>query len=479
METQTLYRKLASHYLHAIEAGTLTPGARMPSVRVLMARHAVSLSTALQLCRYLESQGVLEARPRSGYFVLPKRAPALALANEPASTLPDPARYVGVNQKVSSFLELGQQAKISVNLCGAWAAPELYPNEALRVAINRTLRERPLLLGEPAPHNGDLHFRSVLARNALASGMTLSADAIIVTHGCIEALNLALRATTQPGDVVAVESPTFFGLLQILESLGLQALEIPTSPHTGISLDALDLAAQAYPNIKAVVVVPNLQNPLGSVMPDANKERLVAWCEAQQIALIEDDTYAALSDAEAPLTALKAWDRTGNVIHCASLHKTLSPGLRLGWLSPGRWQARVEMLKYAQSRPSPALPQVAVADFLASPAYGRHLRRLRGQLREQRRLVATAVARHFPAGTRLSLPNGGLALWVEMPGNRSSSALFHAALRQGIRLAPGAQFSNSGRFEHFVRISCGAPYTAELDQALQTVGQLVRDLPSS
>lgn len=477
MESQSLYRKLASHYLHAIEAGALVPGARMPSVRMLMNRHAVSLSTALQLCRYLESQGVLEARPRSGYFVLPRRSLSLDRAKEPQQTLPDPARYVGVHEKVSTFLELGQKAPVRVNLCGAWAAAELYPNEALRVAINRAMRQHPLLLGEPAPHNGDPRFRAVLAHNALAAGMTLSAEEVIVTHGCIEALNLALRATTQPGDVVAVESPTFFGLLQILESLGLKALEIPTSPHTGISLDALDLAAQAYPNIKAVVVVPNLQNPLGSVMPDENKQKLVAWCEAQQIALIEDDTYAALSDAEAPLSALKAWDRTGNVIHCASLHKTLSPGLRLGWLSPGRWQARVEMLKYAQSRPSPALPQVAVADFLASPAFGRHLRRLRGHLREQRERTATAVARHFPAGTRLSLPHGGLALWVELPGHRSSSALFHAALAQGIRLAPGAQFSNSGRFEHFLRISCGAPFTTELDDALRTVGQLVHALP--
>ena len=476
MPKQPLYRQLAAHYLDAIAVGTLAPGERMPSVRALMQRHDVSLSTALQVCRHLEREGALEARPRAGYFVRPRALSALAPANEPGPSLPDPAQFVGTHERVSRIVSSPRLVEHEINFAGACGAPELYPAEALRTATMRVLRREPELFSRAAPRAGELQFRTVLAKRALASCMNLSADDIIVTHGCIEALNLALRAVTQPGDTVAVESPTFFGLLQILESLGLRALEIPNSPQTGISLEALELAAQAYGNIKAVVVVPNFQNPLCSVMPDTHKQQLVEWCEARQIALIEDDTYAASGNGEHLPAALKAWDRTGNVIHCASLHKTLAPGMRLGWMAPGKWHARVNMLKYAQSRYNEALLQMAAADYLASSAFERHLRRLRAHLRSQRERMAESIAQHFPAGTRLSVPEGGMALWIELPERRSSERLFGDALREGIRIVPGLMCSNSRRFDNFIRLSCGAPHTPEIDQALRRLGQLVTAL---
>ena len=233
-----------------------------------------------------------------------------------------------------------------------------------------------------APPQGCLEFREVLAQRALLAGMRLSAADIQVTNGCTEALNLALRAVANPGDTIAVESPTFYGLLQTLESLGLKALEIPTSPRTGISVGAVELALRNTPGIKAVVVVPYLQNPTGSIMPAAHKQALLRLCQQQDVALIEDDTYGALVDdavlREEPLRAIKSWDDSGHVMHCASLHKSLAPGLRLGWVSAGRWQARVEMLKFAASRSNERLAQMAVASFIGSAAYDRYLRRLRG-----------------------------------------------------------------------------------------------------
>lgn len=477
MDSQPLYRKLADHYLGAIKAGSLTQGARMPSVRSMMRAHGVSLSTALQTCRQLESDGWIEARPRSGYFVRqPKRA-ALAPLEEPQPGLPpDPAQYVGVHARVSDFIAQGRRHPVRVNLSGARGAPELYPGEQLRNAAIRALRRHPDMLVRAAPAGGNAHFRAVLARRAMAGGMVLAPDEVTVTHGCIEAVNLALRAVTQPGDTVAVESPTFYGLLQILESLGLRALEIPTSASSGMSIEALELAIQAYGNIKAVVVVPHFQNPLACIMPDANKQRLVQLCERNGIALIEDDTYSALAEGETPLTALKAWDRSGNVIHCASLHKTLAPGMRLGWMAAGRWQARVAMLKYAQTRDNEEWSQIAAAEFMASSAYDRHLRRLRAALRLQRERMAEAIAAYFPLGTRLTLPDGGMTLWLELPHKLSSQAVFDAALAHGILVAPGSMFSNSNLFDHFLRINCGLPYSDETDEAVRCLGRVVVEL---
>lgn len=471
MHTPTLYRQWADHYAQAIHSGALPPGERMPSLRDLMARHAVSLSTAVQLCRTLEREGLLEARPRAGYFVRPRRP--LASLQEPQPSAPDVAQYVGIHQRVSEVLALSQRYPAKVNLSGSCGAPSLYPGAALRLATQRALRAQPDIFSQPLAMAGCAPFLQALAQHALDAQMTLSPDELVVTHGCTEALTLALRAVAQPGEVIAVESPTYYGLLQILESLGLQALEIPASPHTGLSLEALEMAARQCPGLKAVAVTPNLHNPLGCVMPDAHKRQLLRWCQRHDIALIEDNTYTPLYDAGPPLAAIKAWDDSGQVIVCSSLHKILAPGLRLGWIAGGKWHERIAMLKYSQSRPNELLPQLAMTDYLSSGALPRHLSTLKRTLRHQREQMADAVDRLFPAGCRFSLPPGGMSIWVELPGELSSLAVFHAALQQGIRISPGVMFSNAGRVDHCLRLNAGLPYTREVYRAMHTLAQVI------
>lgn len=468
-----LYRRLANHYLSAMKAGTLVVGDRMPSVRKLMQLHTVSLSTALQMCRQLETEGWLEARPRSGYFVRQPRRINLVPATEPPINAPiDPAQFVGIHERVSAIIAQGQRP-VNINFARANGEPDMYPQEELKNLAICLLRQRPQLLTKAISPGGNKELKAALAKRALGIGMSIKPDDVVVTMGCIDALNLALRAVAQAGDVIAVESPTFYGLLQVLESLGMKALEIPTSPQTGISIEALELAMRTYDNIKAVVVVPHLQNPLGSIMPDSHKQRLVALCETQQIPLIEDDSYSALVNADATPVSAKHWDKTGNVIYCASLHKILAPGLRVGWMVAGRWHARISMLKYAQTRYNEEWSQIVLAEFINSSAYDRHLRRLRHVLTQQRERTAEAIAAYFPEGTRLTIPDGGVSLWIEMPHQLSSQAVFEAALEQGILVSPGLLYSNSNRFDHFLRLNCGKHFTPELDNALRQLGHII------
>lgn len=476
MSHDFLYQRLAKQYREAIIAGAMVRNSRFPSLRSLMRRHEVSLTTALQMSRLLEQEGWLEARPRAGYFVRYPARHRPPVLDEPESspTAIDSAQFVGIHVRVSEFIARGRRAPVSVNLSGARADVGLYPGEALQQISLRCLRRHPDLLVRPGTPNGEQPFRQMLAERAVASGMRLAPGEIVVTQGCIEALHLALRATTEPGDTVAIESPSFYGLLQVLETLGLKALEIPTSPSTGISLAALELALQTQTGIKALVVVPHLQNPLGCIMSDDHKARLVALCAAQGLALIEDDTYSALAERPQSLRALKSWDATGNVIHCASLHKILAPGLRLGWMSAGKWQGRVEMLKYAQSRNNESLAQLAVADYMATGAFDRHLRRLRQHLRNQREQMAEAIAHDFPGGTQTNAPEGGLLLWVALPQAVSSRHLFDLALSEGILIAPGLMFSNSTRYENFIRLSCGLPFTDSVAAAIRRLGALCK-----
>ena len=472
-----LYRQIADHYLIALQDGTLPAQARFPSVRRLMRDHDVSLSTALQACRHLEDLGWLQARPRSGYFVQRPRRASLAPASE-APGEPREADYVGIHARLSGILARGQARPNRINLALAVGPSELYPSAALQRAMQQTLRRHPTLLTTMSRRHGHPALKAALARRALDRGIHATADDIIVTHGCIEALNLALRAVTQPGDTVAVESPTFYGMLQNLETLGLRALEIPTSPRNGLSVDALEFAllrdAETGGRLRAVLAMPTLHNPLGCVMPDAEKERLVRLCERHDIALIEDDTYADMGSPGTQFRAAKSWCRSGHVIYCHSLNKNLAPGLRLGWTLAGRWQARVDMLKYSQTRYSEELPQMAVAEFLAGPGWDRHLNQLRQSLKRQRERYIDGVAQHFPDGTRLSPPEGGMLLWIELPGQASGDALFEAALDAGIKISPGSMFSNARRFDHFVRLAVGTPYTPEVDAALRWMGDWTR-----
>ncbi|WP_094779483.1 PLP-dependent aminotransferase family protein [Paraburkholderia ribeironis] len=472
-DRQPLYRQLADQYRRAIGNGVLRPGDRMPSMRAFMQRHGVSLATATESYRELERAALIDARPRTGYFVRVPPTAGLPCAAEPdLAMLPRAAQFVGIHSAISAIVSTFQRHPHALNLGGATASPALYPTEALQKAALRALRRRPTLLTASGHDQGDPALRTIIARRALEAGIQLGAEDIIMTHGGIEAVNLALRAVTQPGDTVAVESPCFFGLLQALESLGLRALEIPTSPSTGLSIEALAFALHTQPDIKAVVVVPNLQNPLGSVMPDAHKASLVELCTHAGIALIEDDPYRELADAAQPPRSLKAWDTDGSVIHCTSFNKTLAPGMRVGWINGGRWHPRIGMLKFAQSRHNEQLSQVVLAGFLETSAYERHLRRLRENLRLQRERMAAAVAASFPDGTRFTPPRGGMFFWIELPREVSSPAFFDAALADGIRIMPGTVFSNAGRFDHFIRLSCPSTDLDLADEAVRRLGRL-------
>lgn len=472
-----LYERLAEHYRRAIVAGALQPGDRVPSVRALMDRHHVSLSTALQTLRKLEDAGWLTVRPRSGYFVRHPAPLPLARTDEPdVAVLPAQAQYVGLHEAISHVIARAQAAETALNLGGATPDAVHYPTARLQALTVRLLRRHPDLLTDYGSESGSLPYRQAVARRALECGVSVSPQDVIATSGGVEAVNLALRAVTQPGDTVAIETPGFFGVLQIIESLGLRALEIPSSPSTGLSVEALEIALDAYPNVRAVVVVPHLQNPLGSVMPDERKHALVRLCAQHQVALIEDEPYRELLADASSFKPLKAWDRDGGVIHCVSLNKVMAPGLRLGWMDAGRWQARVRMFKYAQSRHGQSLPQRVAAEFIGSGDFDRHLNLLRVRLAVQRDAMARAVARWFPAGTKLSLPVGGMFLWIELPAGISSHQVFNEALDAGIRIVPGSIFSNSARFASFIRLSCPGTVDASVEEAIRRLGRIVEAL---
>lgn len=468
-----LYLQVAERIEALIDEGALRAGDRVPSVRKLSQAQSVSVATVLQAYTLLESRGLIEARPQSGYYVKARRAPA------PAE--PRVSRVGGAPVRVETAAAVlrifaAEKTEALAPLASALPAPSLFPTQGLMRAMNaaaRTLGD-DVNAYEYAP--GSRALRQQIALRSLELGCALSADEIIITVGAMEALNLCLRAVTRPGDAVAIEAPTYFGILQVMESLGLRALEVPTHPRDGLDVAALErLLEQRRTKPKAVVAMPTYHNPLGSLMPEDRKRALVALLARHEIPLIEDDVYGDLPGSGERPPAARAFDQTGNVLLVGSFSKSLSPGARVGWVAPGRWFDEIRSLKFMNTVATPTLTQAGVAEFLRTGGYDRHLRRLRATFVQQVDRVADAVARHFPAETRLTRPSGGYVLWVELPRDIDTVDLYERAERERVRFAPGPIFSPRGGFRSCLRLNCGFPYTDRTEAALKILGRLIAE----
>lgn len=466
-----LYETVAEELARHIAEGVYPAGSRLPGVRNVAAARGVSVATVVAAYRQLEDAGQIEARPRSGFYVRP-RPPLRPLAPEPAPRA-EPPCLVNGRDMAMALLKASHDPRI-VQLGAAVPAPEFLPTQAVSQALARATRlHRARAAGYMMPP-GAPELRREIARRMQAAGARIDADDIVVTTGCQEALSLALRAVTKPGDVVAVESPAFYGLLHVMESLGLEVLEIPAHPAEGISLDALAFALDQWP-VKACVAVPNFSNPLGFLMPDANKQALVALLARHGIPLIEDDVYGDLGFAARRPSTCMALVPEADVLYCGSFSKTLAPGLRIGWIAAPCHHEAVEYLKYVSSIASPSAPQFAVADLLASGRYERYLREARGKYASAVARMSDAVMRHFPEGTRVSQPQGGFVLWVELPETVDSFALARRALKAGVSIAPGPLFSASGKYRHHIRLSCARVWDAPLERAVMQLGAFVSE----
>jgi DNA-binding transcriptional MocR family regulator len=462
------YEQVAESVARLIERGTFRPGERIPSVRQLSRQQKVSLTTALQACRLLEDQGLIEAHPQSGYFV--RSHPAIApLELDISSPARDPA-HVSVHELVMMLLRDSRNPDL-VQFGAALPNPDLLPTKKLNrmlSALARQAGDENRLYDIPP---GCEALRIQIAQRAVLAGCQLAPADIVTTSGCSEAISLSLRAICRPGDTVAVESPTYFGVLQVMESLGLRALEIPTHPQHGISLEALRFAIEHNP-VRACVVLSNFNNPLGSCMPDEHKRELAELLADWDIALIEDDASGEIYFGEQRPTVAKAYDRKGLVLLCSSFSKDLSPSFRVGWIVPGRFKSEIEQLKFTTNIATATLPQLAIAQFLASGGYDHHLRRIRRIYASQVNLMSQAVMRYFPEGTRVTRPAGGHVLWVQLPEDVDSLALYTRALEAGITLAPGYLFSATEKYCNFIRLNA-AYWSLKAERAMERLGEIM------
>ena len=419
------YERLAADVTVLIESGALRPGERLPSVRRMSAKRRVSIPTVI-------TSGDLIVRVLD-MVANPTLMPL-------GTALPDPA---------------------------------LLPCVALGRVMGRAVRRnaaRSATLFTPA---GEPELRRQVARRTVDAGSSATPDDVVITSGCAEAVWLCLRAITCPGQTVAVESPCYFGTLQAIGALGLRALEIPTDPSTGMSVDALG-AALARGGVSALVVNANVHNPLGSVMPDDAKEQLMALVRRHDVPVIEDETYAELYYGPSRPRSLRAFDTTGLVLSCGSFSKTLAPGYRVGWTIPGQFRDRLLHFKLATTVAVAVPTQLAIAEFLASGSFDRHLQKLRRVFQGNVARWTQEVLARFPEGTRVSRPMGGFLLWVQLPESVDSAELQRRAVRRGLSIAPGPAFSASGQYSNCLRMNAGYAWSERTAEAVETAAEIIK-----
>lgn len=466
---QTLYEQVAERIQSLIQEGTLGPGDRLPSVRKLKQQLSVSMSTVLEAYRLLEDRGLIVARPQSGYYV---KTTALVLPDEPSQSTPlCQVRPVDISLMLRLLrMDLSPE---TIHLGAAVPGVEHFPLTMLNRLMGQVMRNNPMAVHTYNTVPGCEPLRREVAKRMLNAGCSITPDQIVATAGTTEAYYLALRTVTKPGDTVVIESPSYYAVLEAMNSLGLNALELPTHPREGISLSALQSALENQ-SVSACVLVSNFSNPIGSCMSDRKKKALVELLNQYDVPLIEDDIYGELNFEGSRPKAIKAFDTQGRVLYCSSISKTLSPGLRVGWCIPGRYQQQVEHLKVVVSHMTATAPQLAVAAFFANGGYDRHLRTLRRAYQQQMNRMLQAILDYFPAETRVTRPQGGHVLWVEIPGGFNALELFEEAVQHHISIAPGPMFSTSHGYQNCFRLNTGLPWSDQIDQAMKTLGHLTK-----
>ncbi|MDX5373268.1 MAG: PLP-dependent aminotransferase family protein [Pseudomonadaceae bacterium] len=471
MTSLLLYQRIAQQLAEDIRRGVYQPGERVPSVRKMSSQLSVSHATVLQAYANLEDMGLIRARPQSGFYVhqtagLTAPTPDIARVERPS--------MVTRSSIISQVLTESRQEGV-FPLGAAVPHVDYLPVRSLHQQLAKVTRFQSPRAFSYMFSPGYEPLRRQVAIRMRDAGVVVDPSEVVITHGCVDAIHMALRVMTQPGDLIAAESPTYYGLLQLAEVLGLKVIEIPSDPTTGLSLEALQLAANQWP-IKALVLTARLSNPLGGSIPEERQKQLLRLTADHGIQVIEDDIYGELLFEPGRSKALKAHDRDDQVVYCSSFSKTLSPGVRIGWIIAGRYQEEVERLQTFSTHSACSVTQMGVAAYLENGGYDRHLRHIRQEYRKNMTAYQLAVQQHFPEGTQMTRPHGGFILWVSLPGKVSAQELHVQALQQGISIAPGLIFSNTEQFNHCLRLTCGVPWNRESERAIMTLGMLAHQL---
>ncbi|RQW64458.1 PLP-dependent aminotransferase family protein [Vibrio viridaestus] len=450
------YKQLAQKVVTDIQSNKLTDGEKMPSLRRFAHQHEVSVSTAVSCYEELVAQGWIQARPQSGFFISSKSSP-----------IPSPVWESFVSQ---STLAKRQIEKPNVN-DGPLGTSRLELSETTSKSLERSVkrvmnRTNTQLMLYP-DNRGEKPLRQALATHFSRLGYAINSQELLISHGCLDSVKIALTVCTNPGDTIAISSPCYNGLLDLISQLGLHIIEVP-SHSDGIELDQLETLFQNA-KVKAGLFCTTHMNPQGITMTMAQKKRLSDLANHYQIPVIEDDVYFELSHTNQHPLPAAYYDENGYVLWCGSFSKSLSPAYRVGWCRPGRYfEAYLKHLLGV-----PTLIQHALADFIDSGSYIKHLKQARFQLSANKNRYIKYLGHRLPQGSAITQPDGGLVLWIQIPG-LNIDRVRQATERNNLDIRTGDIFTESDRYQNCIRINMGYLFNDKIESELEKLVCIVK-----
>jgi GntR family transcriptional regulator/MocR family aminotransferase len=465
-----VYRQIAAAIRDQIESGTLLSGNRLPTIRALAEQLSVNRDTVSAAYETLAAEGLVDARVGRGTFVRGLR-PRGAAAAPVALTLSANAERLVAYDRARVAYGAGRDA---IPLHALVPDANHFPVDAFRRSLTRAVREGgAALLGYGHPQ-GSLALREVLAERLRSSGILVGPESLVLCQGASQGIALALRLFADSGDAVAVEEPTYQNALAALSALGLRAAPVPMRP-AGADLDALDRVL-ARPEVRLFYTIPTFHNPLGTSTGLEHRKEVLAIAARHGKAVIEDAYEMDLRYQGRALPTLASLDEEGLVVQLLSFSKSLFPGVRAGaMVARGRHVEALLALRHAADLGGSAPLQTALADFVRSGAYDRHLVAQRKRLRARRDALLGALASEMPEGASWTEPEGGFQVWLELPEPLDSREIHQDALRAGVLVAPGFQFHHDGRPSRGFRLSIAQADEAAIREGVRRLGRVVAE----
>lgn len=469
MKKEVLYLKIANIIEEQIINETLKLGDKIPSIRTVQKNYNVSINTVKQAFLELESKSLIESRPRFGYFVSKTSQRKFSLPSVAELKLIEKEKHP--EDLISKVFDILNHKEVTPFSLGV-PEPKLLPIAKLNKSLINTIQRMEDSGINYEPVQGSLNLRNAVAKWSMVFEGKLKEDDLVTTSGAMNGIFNCLMAVTRSGDTIAIETPVYFGLHQIIKALGLKAIEIPTHPVTGIDLDELK---KVLPKINACCFISNFSNPLGSLMPDEHKKELVKMLTERNIPLIEDDIYGNLFFGLERPKPCKYFDEEGIVMWIGSVSKTLAPGYRVGWIAPGKYKDKIIRQKLIQTISTPSLYQETIADYLENGRYDHHLRNFRKTLYSNCLQFQRAIEDYFPENTKISQPQGGFMLWLELDKKIDTAELYDVAILQNISFAPGRMFTQHNQYNNCMRINYALEWSDKLENDLKILGNIVKN----
>ncbi len=460
---QPLYQQIAEQIKTQISNGRLPANTRLPTIRKMAATLSVTRLTVQNAYGELQADGWIEATVGRGTFVSP--------AVQRITMLPSIGQYLTPDNAINDMIELDQVIGVR-SMALAIPDSSLFPTESFWQEIGHLRSQANDLMGY-GPILGDAELRVEVVQMLAEMGITAVPENILITSGALQAVSLTTQAITEPGENVLVDSPTFLGMLNVLEAQRLNPIHVPYG-EDGPDLDVFEQALRTH-HPRFYYAIPNFHNPTGYSMSVERRQAVLQLTSQYNCMILEDDIYGQLAYDDSPLPTFKSQDKQNQVIYVSGFSKVLMPGLRVGYLvMPPRLRTRLQSLRRATDLCSPIFVQRALANFLRRGGLKQHLKRIIPIYRDRRDTLMSALRENMPPAVTWSRPAGGFSNWVTLPRYFAGGELYRQALQQGFAFTPGEAYQINDDSHEFMRLCFANQSSAGIRASVTLLGNLIK-----